>query len=450
MTQINHPAHKALRRATAMLLAAVALPLTAHAQETVAPPVVLAPAPAPAPAPTVQTPATGESRTTIAPGVVEQAQQEARERAAAQRAAPQRSAPAARPVTAARAAPAAPTATAATVPAIAPPAPSAETPAESAAVTPAPVAPAPSDPAATADSAPAAPQTGERGTTWLVLAGLGAVAAMIAALMLLRRRRPDEAYETGLAPETVAAAPLYDPEPEPVAAPHGVAGQVVAPAVAAPAFIDRPGIDRAAARSPHHEPEVHAALQNATLHRADSVDIDAVLGGAAPEGDRPQLELAMRPLRAGVTRNEGVVEFELTVANAGGVQAEDVRIGAFMLSGDVRDSAMERLLTSPPADAVVEADSIAPGDGTRVDAAVTLPRDDFHNVADGGGHEGFSPVVLADARYRLPDGSEGRTAAAFAIGRVNGGETLVPIDLEGGPAMYDDIEARLHSVPAKV
>jgi LPXTG-motif cell wall-anchored protein len=427
MTQINHPAHKALRRATALLLAAVALPATTYAQEAVAPPVILAPAPAPAP--TVPPPA-GESRTTIAPGVAEQAQQEARERAAAQRAAtPQRSAPAA------SAAPAQPIAAPAAAPVSAAPATPVETPADPAPVAAAPAAPI--EPATVPETAPAAEQTGERGTMWLLLAGLGAIAAMIAALMLLRRRRVEEPYETTFAPETAADAPVVDPRPVPLVNP------IVAPMAAMPAFVEP------AAPAPRHEPEVHAALEHATLHRADAADIDAVLGGAAPEGDRPQLELAMRPLRAGVTRKAGVVEFELTVANAGGVQAEDVRIGAFMLNANAQDSAMERLLTNPPADAVVEAESIAPGDGTRVDAAVTLPRDDLHAIDDGAGHDGFAPIVLADARYRLPDGREGRTAAAFTIGRVNGGEALVPIDLENGPAMYDNIEARLHSVPAK-
>lgn len=446
MTHINHPARKALRRATALLLAAVALPATSYAQDIVTPPVVLAPAPAPAPAPTApapttQAPASGESRTTIAPGVVEQAQQEARERATAQRAsAPQRTEAAARTTPVTRTAPA----DGAAAPAASEPAaPVAATPTQTA---PAPVAPAePAQPTATTQTT-TTEQTSDGSSTWLILAGLGAIAAVIAGLALLRRRRNDPAYEEAVyeeayEPETVAAPPVHDTEPTPMP----IADRVVEPVAAAPAFAAP-----AFAPTPRHEPEIHAALENATLHRPDSADIDAVLGGAAPEGDRPQLELAMRPLRAGVTRKGGVVEFELTVANAGGVEAQDVRIGAFMLNGDARDSAMERMLVNPPVDAVVEADSIAPGDGTRVDAAVTLPRDDLHAADDGHGHEGFTPIVLADARYRLPDGSEGRTAAAFTIGRVNGGETLVPIDLENGPAMYDDIEARLHSVPAKV
>ncbi len=436
MTRNPNIARYAHRRATALLLAAVAFPSTAYAQDSVTPPVVLAPttpAPAPVAAPAPATPA--QSRTTIAPGVAEQAQQEARERAAAER--PARAAPAAqrapaRPAPARVAAPAS-----AVEPALTPAAPVAAAP-----VTPpveaAPPAPAPIEqPAATtAQTSTAGQPAGTGGSLWLILAGLGAIAAAIAAFLLLRRRREDEVYEEYAEPAPVAA-PAPDVEPHAPIAPEPIA--------AAPAFIDRP------VAQPSHEPEVHAALENATLTRPDAEDIDAVLGGAAPHGNRPQLELAMRPIRAGVNRDEGVVEFELTVANAGGVQAEDVRIGAFMLSGRPGEhAAIERLLIDPPADSVVEADAIAPGGGTRIDGAVTLPRDDLHVANDGEGHAGFTPVVLADARYRLPDGSEGRTAAAFTIGRVNGGEALVPIALADDPAMYADIEARLHSVPAKV
>lgn len=437
MTDNKFIARFAHRRAAAVLLAAVALPSSALAQDTVAPPTVLVPSqPAPAAAPAEAPAAAAQSRTTIAPGVVEQAEQEARERAATRRAErPAQPAPV-RQRTVARAAP---VAAAPLVPS-APVAAASEAPAPALAAAPPPVTPTTEQPAAPV-AATTPPAEGSRGSSWLLLAGLGLVAAAIAAFFLLRRRREDEMYET-----------YHEPEREPVAVaePLNIVEDreptMLDPVVASPAFVDR-----AAAHKPQHEPEVHAALEHATLNTPDRDDIDAVLGGAVPQGERPQLELAMRPIRAGINRDEGVVEFELTVANAGGVQAEDVRIGAFMLSGRGEgDSDIERLLIAPPAEAIIAADAIAPGDGTRLDAAVTLPRDDLWVADDGEGHDGFTPIVLADARYRLPDGSEGRTAAAFTIGRVDGGDALIPIALDDEPAMYADIEARLHSVAAKV
>lgn len=455
MTQPTKRAHHAQSRAIAVLLAAVALPTTVLAQETVTPPTVLvpsqpAPAPVPAPAPAAQV-APGESR--VAPGVAEAAAQEDRERAAAARA--ERAERAAARAQQQRAARPAPRAETPARPVTAPAAESAAAPEAAAPVAAAPVTPPPAEVTAPVETAPAVTETAappattaEGGSTlWLILAAIGLAAAAIAAFLLLRpRRREDEdvhaAYQAE--PEPVAA------QPEPVIAP---ASRIADPVAAAPIFV-----------APRHEPEVERiteptaagadepqpALENAELVAPDAADINAVLGGAKAQAGRPQLELAMRPTRAGMSRRGAMVEFELTVANAGGVAAEDVRIGAFML-GDTAavPSEIERLLMHPPAEQVVPAERIEPGDGTRLNAAVTLPRE-LVDAATHDGEDGFTPVLVADARYRLPDGREGRTAAAFTIGRVNGGEHLVPIALQDDPAMYADIEARLHSVPAKV
>lgn len=441
----------------ALLLAATVLPATALAQETVTPPTVLVPAqPAPAPAPqpvtpppapVAQTPPSGESRTTIAPGVAEQAQQEARERAAARQPArparptravetPQRAAPVAAPVAAA--------------PAAAPePTPAAPIAAEPAAQTAPPIV----DPVAETPPAPVEAAPGEGGTMWLILAALGGVAALIAAAMLLRRRREDEPY---IEEEVAVAAPV-EPVRAPVAerrAPDPLIARLDAnPVAAAPAFI-----------APRHEPELATrtapvakvkadeakpALENAALSDADPADIAAVLGGAKPAGGRPQLELAMRPIRAGMSRRGASVGFELTVANAGGVAAKDVQIGAFMLGEhSAQQSEIERMLSNPPTDSSLPAATIAPGDGTTLEAMLTMPREAVDAIA--GDDDAFTPVLVADARYRLPDGREGRTAAAFRIGRVNGGTQLEPIAIQDDPSMYADIEAELVGVPAKV
>lgn len=440
----------------ALLFAAAALPATALAQETVTPPTVLVPTtPAPAPAPqpvtpppvqvpTAQTPPSGASSVPVAPGVLEQAQQEDRARAAARRAearaarptraveTPQRAAPAAEPVAAA---PAAPLETG-----------------------PAPVEPVAQDVPAAADpvteTAPAPVETapGDGGTMWLILAALGGVAALVAGAMLLRRRRSDEPY---IAEEVAVAAPVEPVverrTPEPV-----VESPIADPVAAAPAFI-----------APRHEPELgeriaplakpslakpdapKPALEHAELSDADPADVAAVLGGAKPTGSRPQLELAMRPIRAGMSRRGATVGFELTVANAGGAPAEDVRIGAFMLGEhSAQQSEIERLLINPPQDSRIDAETIAPGDGTTLEAMLTMPRDKVDAIA--GDDDGFTPVLVADARYRLPDGREGRTSAAFRIGRVNGGTQLEPIAIQDDPSMYADVEAELVGVPAKV
>ncbi|WP_422057002.1 hypothetical protein [Sphingomonas sp.] len=442
----------------ALLFAAAALPATALAQDTVTPPTVLAPttsAPAPQPVtpppvqvPTAQTAPSGASSVPVAPGVLEQARQEDRERAAARQAearqarttraveAPQRAAPAAEPVAAA------PAAAPETSPAPAEPVAQEVPPAV--------------DPVSEAVPTPVETAPSEGGTMWLILAALGGVAALIAGAMLLRRRRADEPY---IAEEVAVAAPV-EPVRETVAErpmPNRVVERPAAdPVAAAPAFI-----------APRHEPELgeriaplakpitpkrdveKPALENVALSEADPADVAAMLGGAKPAGARPQLELAIRPIRAGMSRRGASVGFELTVANAGGAPAEDVRIGAFMLGEhSAQQSDIERMLTNPPQDSRVDAETIAPGDGTMLEAMLTMPREKVDAIA--GDDDGFTPVLVADARYRLPDGREGRTAAAFRIGRVNGGTQLEPIAIQDDPSMYADIEAELVGVPAKL
>lgn len=457
MTQPTKRAHHAQSRAIAVLLAAVALPTTVLAQETVTPPTVLvpsqpAPAPAPAPvaAPAAQT-ARGESPTPVAPGVAEAAAQEDRERAAAARAEraeraaarAQQQQRAARPAARAEARPAPAPAAAAPVTAPEPAAPVAATPA-----TPPPAevtAPAETTPPVTETAATPAAANQGGSSLWLILAALGLAVAAVAAFLLLRpRRREDEEAYTAYQAEAEPVAVQPEPAPEP---------RIADPVAAAPIFVAprrEPEVERRVTPVSADSDEPQPALENAELVTPDAADINAVLGGAKPQAGRPQLELAMRPTRAGMSRRGAMVEFELTVANAGGIAAEDVRIGAFMLGDNAAASSeIERLLMHPPAEQVVPAERIEPGDGTRLNAAVTLPREQV-DAATGDGDEGFTPVLVADARYRLPDGREGRTAAAFTIGRVNGGEHFVPIALQDDPAMYADIEARLHSVPAKV
>ena len=94
------------------------------------------------------------------------------------------------------------------------------------------------------------------------------------------------------------------------------------------------------------------------------------------------------------------------------------------------------MLIERPADAQQHWEmSIAAGDGARVEAALGLRKT--------GLDETVLPVVVADARYTLPDGSEGRTSASFEIGMAGEGE-LSPFPTDRVSGLLESVEARLH------
>jgi hypothetical protein len=54
--------------------------------------------------------------------------------------------------------------------------------------------------------------------------------------------------------------------------------------------------------------------------------------------------------------------------------------------------------------------------------------------------------VVADALYRLPDGSEARTSVSFAVGVPFQGE-LAHFDVENPSGLHEGLEARLRREP---
>lgn len=234
---------------------------------------------------------------------------------------------------------------------------------------------------------PPAPQQAEGSVLPLVIVGLLAVAGLAFLLLRRRRRREDAVYEDVY--EEVHAAP---------AAPMPVANTItIAPSAAAAA----------------------APL-------------------AAEGARRPWLDLQVRPVRAGVEGREAKVEFALDVANQGDAPAHDVRVSTWLFpAGANQESEMERLLIERAHE--TEGGDLPPttidaGAGARIEATVALPTGDI----DG---DAMLPVVVAEARYRLPDGSEGRTAASFAVG-VPDGEELAHFDLEHPSGLHESVEAR--------
>jgi hypothetical protein len=264
-------------------------------------------------------------------------------------------------------------------------------------------APAVTPPVQAADPAPVAQNEG--GATsylpWLIAAALA-----IGALLLFARRRRRAADDYVAYEEPVVMA-----EPTPAG------------------YVDEP------APVHMHEPAPAHILDEPA---PEAIPVAAAAATAPASNVRPWLDLAIRPVRAGVGEDSARVEFELGVENNGSAPARDVRISAWLLNGNGTD--MERMLIDRPAAPEQFEANLEPGDGTRIATAVALPR--------AGIEDAILPVVAAEARYRLPDGSEGRTAASFAVG-VARGEELVMFDVDNPSGMHEGVEARLHGQPSR-
>jgi hypothetical protein len=443
----NHP----IRPRAALFIGAALLATPAFAQDatqTVTPPPIAvtpaAPAPAQAPAPRVvmapsapivqPAPPPGPR-----PGTVTEATTRT-ERAPVRQATRQTRTTTRTTAPVRQAAPAPAPAVAPVTPAPAPaPAPVAEAPAPVAAA-PAPeaAAPAPAEVVTTQTETRSAPSLA---WPWM-LGGLLLLIAGAAALLLMRRRRD----ETDLVEERVYDEPVATPVYQ---APAYEAPRAAAPVAAAPVIAPRhePEVSpfmaaTAAAAAPMVTPsvaeEIGEAHVEAELAEPETEDLAGVTDAPAPVANRPWLEFGLRPVRAGTSEEEALVDVELTVGNSGDVPARDVRISTFMLA-DAEGSEMESLLTGRAPDTTVPPVTIQPGDGTRVDAHLAVPKGEMGRV--------FNPVIVAEARYTLPDGSEGRTSAAFKIGRPSPvSEGVGPIGATR-PHMVDNVEAELLGTP---
>ncbi|QNQ10484.1 hypothetical protein [Sphingomonas alpina] len=441
--KIMPPQHRRAFAALVPTLVLLAVPAVAQEVQTAPPAQAVAPPPV---VPTIT--ATPPAPATVAPPA---AQVTTPELAAAEPAAEATAAPVtrrttrtvrqARTVTRApapqRAAPvaAAPAPVAEAAPAITPPAsnpevaPVAEAPV---AVAPAPV---PEAAAPAADTATTTTTTDAAPVWPWVLAGI-AVLAILGALMLRRRRRVEDVYYEETYVEPVAeTAPAHV---EPVRAEPAIAP--------APQFIRVAPLAAAPVAAATADELVDAVAVEAELAEPEAEDVAALTAGTA-HADRPWLEFSMRPVRAGSNAEDALVEIELTVGNSGSVAAKDVRISTFMFATESGNEAeMERLLLERSGDGEVSPVTIEPGEGTRVDATLSLSKEVLGEEA-----KTFVPFVVANARYRLADGSEGRTSASFTIGMNDDGTNdgsgeMRPIAIHR-QQMSDNIEARLHGVP---
>lgn len=258
-----------------------------------------------------------------------------------------------------------------------------------------------------------------------------------------RVAQPAAAEPATLPPAPVAEAPVAAPRPEvtrPPAAPS-VAPEAVAPAPATDevssgaawailgitlavlagwlawlitrrrrrtteAFdYDEPAIEQEAEYHPTYQ-----VMQEPVA--ASPVAAPVIASATAGEHDaRPWIDIGLRPISA-----EDALEVEVTVSNSGDAPAHDVRVSTWMLHG--QSSEGEQALIDSRADARTTTLSVPPGADESVSSVLDMP-------------QAGTPILVAEARYPLPQGGEGRIAATFEI------------ETSGDPT---NVEARLHEV----
>lgn len=108
--------------------------------------------------------------------------------------------------------------------------------------------------------------------------------------------------------------------------------------------------------------------------------------------ERPWIRMMLQPVAAESRGEEQTVDYELIIENEGHVPARNVRVSSFLAHGDAASSI-------PAQTRHVD---IGPGASVPLPGRITVP-------------EGVDPKIVADARYPLPDGGQGRLAALFGI-----------------------------------
>lgn len=225
--------------------------------------------------------------------------------------------------------------------------------------------------------------------TWLWLAlGLAAVAAAGFALFRLRSRTRDE----------VEAEDVVEDAAEPV---------VVAPIPATPKPVPQPA---------------PAPAQPTT---------------------RAQVDVEMRPIRAGTNLTGGAVDYEITLRNSGEVAANDVRVDIRLMNASVNQDAMLQALFAHFIEKpIVARFDLNPGQSLSLGGMAMLPNDMIAPLTIGD-RPFFVPVFAVNILYRWGPTHHGQTAAAWVIGiEREPGAKMAPFRLDAGPRMYDTVGQR--------
>ena len=170
---------------------------------------------------------------------------------------------------------------------------------------------------------------------------------------------------------------------------------------------------------------------------------------SAPADPRARIDIALRPLRAGLNMLSAVVEAEVIVTNSGDAPAAQVRIGTTLLSAHAgQDAELAATFAAPPAGRPATPPfALAVDEERRVRVVAALSREAVRSM-QAGGRPMFVPLLAIDVRYAADgDGTPGRTGQAFVVGveRVDSAK-LAPFWLDAPLRMHDHVAARVQGV----
>ncbi|HTG37769.1 hypothetical protein [Sphingomonas sp.] len=322
--------------------------------------------------------------------------------------------------------------------------------------------PAPSETAApvTAQPAPAAPSPvpspvmtpepaivpmggDERAGPGMAGWALAAIVLLLAALGLvwMRRRRSSMGAPT---PEPVIeAAPVPtppvrpSPAPPPPAPPPPVAPSPPPPPVAEPPQF----LSRAAGPPLKPMPAIPAGTITAFRDKPRSADTGFITAFRQPA---PVLGIDVLPVRAGMSEDgDGFLEFQFVTVNSSDQMVSEMMVSAWLLSANPdQDAQIAAFLAEPLDPAQHNRYTLSPGEHREHRATMGAPLDQFH-IVEAAGRRFFAPILLVGTRYRGQGGSEGRSNAAFMIGRPSATTgKLTPIYVDRGARVVEGLAAR--------
>jgi outer membrane biosynthesis protein TonB len=160
---------------------------------------------------------------------------------------------------------------------------------------------------------------------------------------------------------------------------------------------------------------------------------------------RAQIQLELRPVRAGTNLTSAAVDYEVTVRNAGEATATGVRVDLGLISAAAdQDAVLSGFFAAPIGRPLVAPFVLTPGQQISLSGMAMRPRDTL-NVFTVQDRPLFVPLFALNVLYGWEGGAIGQSANAWVIGieRADGGK-MQPFRLDTPPRMFDRVGQRAH------